>query len=61
MMKIAVSCTQDQVAPALTMTGALAVFEVENGSVRRTVHRVCADSEIMQAAIEDLRLLIAKN
>lgn len=52
-MKIAVSCTQDQVAPALTMTGALAVFEVENGAVRRTVHRVCADSS-PQAVAEKL-------
>ena len=43
-MKIAVSCTQDQVAPSLGMTAALAIFEVENGTVRRTVHRVCADS-----------------
>ena len=42
-MKIAVSCTQDQVAPSLGMTAALAIFEVENGTVRRTVHRVCAD------------------
>ena len=52
-MKIAVSCTQDQVASALTVTGAFAIFEVENGAVRRTVHRVCADSS-PQALAEKL-------
>ena len=49
-MKIAVSCTQDQVAPSLGMTGALAIFEIENGSVRRTLHRVCADSSARTVA-----------
>lgn len=49
-MKIAVSCSRDQVASSLGMTGALAIYEVEKGGIRRTLHRVCADPSVQAIA-----------
>ena len=49
-MRIAVSCTQDRIAPSFGQTGAIAVFEIENGSIRKTFHRVCADASAQAVA-----------